>query len=445
MLRTHVMRCFLLSLLCCLLAHVASAESLAEFRDSNWHQWRGPNADGVAVAANPPVTWSTSKNIRWKMVVPGEGSATPIVWKGQIYLLAAIETDRVPENPPQPDERAKTRPPTKLFEYTVLCIDLETGEEVWRRVACEAAPHEGRHRTNTFASASPTTDGKRLYASFGSRGIFCFDLDGNLQWQRDLGDMRTRYGWGEATSPDVHGSSLVVNWDHEDQSFIEVLDATTGKTKWKQDRDEPTSWATPLIVTHKERTQLITNGTKRVRSYDLSNGDIIWECGGQTVNAIPSPLVHQQVAFCMSGYRGSAAYAISLDAKGDITDTRQPQWVYRRRTPYVPSPILLGSQIYFTAQNTSILSCLDVKTSEPVFDSIRIPGLANLYASPVAATGRIYFTDRDGTTTVLKHGSKLEVMATNRLDEPIDASPAIVGRRLLLRSKRHLYCIEETE
>lgn len=437
------MRTLILILACTLCAQVTDADDFAKLRESNWHQWRGPQANGVAVAANPPATWNAMKNVRWKVAIPGDGSATPIVWENRIYLLTAIETDRVPKDPPKADERAKTRPPAKLFQYTVLCLDRETGEEVWRQVACEAAPHEGRHHTNTFASASPTTDGKHLYVSFGSRGIFCFNLAGELQWQRDLGDMRTRYGWGEATSPVVHGNSLVINWDHEDQSFIEVLDTTTGETKWKQDRDEPTSWATPLVVEHEGRTQVIANGTTRVRSYDLSTGDIVWQCGGQTVNAIPSPLVHKQVAFCMSGYRGSAAYAISLDATGDLTDTNQPRWIYSKRTPYVPSPLLLGSQIYFTAQNTSVLSCLDVETGKPVFDSERILGLANMYASPVAAAGRIYFTDRNGTTTVLKHGPKLEVLATNKLDEPIDASPAIAGKQLFLRSAKHLFCIEQ--
>lgn len=409
----------------------------------NWHQWRGPNASGTAAHADPPIEWSSTTNVRWKVAIPGEGSATPIVWGNRVFVLTAVETDREPDQLPRVDDRAKTRPPAKIFEYTVLCLDRQTGRETWRAVACEAAPHEGRHRTNTFASASPTTDGERLYVSFGSRGIFCFDLGGVLKWQRDLGDMRTRYGWGEATSPVVHGDSLIINWDHEDQSFIEVLDTRTGKTKWRKDRDEPTSWATPLVVEHVSRTQLIANGTNRVRSYDLANGDITWECGGQTVNAIPSPLVSGDVVFCMSGYRGSAAYAIPLSATGDITETDHPRWVHRRSTPYVPSPIVVEDQIYFTAQNTSVLSCLDAQTGLPVFDRTRLPGLGSVYASPVAAAGRIYFTGRDGTTVVLKHGPKLEVLATNSLGEPIDASPALVGKQLLLRSDRHLYCIEE--
>jgi outer membrane protein assembly factor BamB len=236
---------------------------------------------------------------------------------------------------------------------------------------------------------------------------------------------------------------LIINWDHEDQSFITVLDPATGETKWRKDRDEPTSWATPLVVEHDGRRQLVVNGTTRVRSYDLASGEVIWQCGGQTVNAIPSPLAAGGFVFCMSGYRGSAAYAISLESAGDITETNAPRWVHRRATPYVPSPLLYGSQIYFTAQNTSVLTCLDIETGRAVFETQRLPGVGNIYASPVAAAGRIYFTDRDGTTVVLRHGPRLDVIATNKLDEPIDASPALVGRQMFLRAARHLYCIEE--
>ena len=425
-----------------LIAQAVRAEDFETVREHNWHQWRGPAASGIAPHADPPVEWDATKNVRWRTEVPGEGSATPIVWGDQIFVLAAIQTDRIAKDPPQPDEAAKTRPPANFYQYTVICFDRGTGKEIWRTVASEAVPHEGRHPTNTFASASPTTDGRRLYVSFGSRGVFCFNLQGKLLWQRDLGDMRTRYGWGEATSPVVHGESVIINWDHEDQSFITVLDAATGKTKWKKNRDEPTSWATPLVVEHAGRVQVIVNGTNRVRSYDLGTGDVIWECGGQTVNAIPSPIVAGNTVFCMSGYRGSAAFAIPLDATGDLTDTEHPRWVHRRRTPYVPSPIVYGSQIYFTAQNTSILSCLNVETGKEVFASQRLPGLANVYASPVAAAGKIYFTDRDGTTVVLKHGLELKVLATNKLGEPVDASPAIVGRQIFLRSANALYCIE---
>jgi outer membrane protein assembly factor BamB len=441
-------RAFLVVLL---LAIATAGQSLAAGAvDSEWAhqwpQWRGPSADGIAAHARPPIHWSKTENIRWKQPLPGEGSATPIVWQDQIFVVAAVKTDRIAKNPPKADARAKTNPPANIYEYVVLSLDRKTGKERWRRVACEDAPHEGRHPANSFASSSPMTDGKRLYVSFGSRGIFCFDLTGRQLWQRDLGDMRTRYGWGEGTSPVVHGDSLIINWDHEDQSFIEVLNAKTGKTRWKADRDEPTTWATPLVVVHKGRTQVIVNGTNRVRSYDLETGEVIWQCGGQTVNAIPSPLAAEGVVYVMSGYRSAAAVAVSLDARGDLGDGATAiKWRYGRGTPYVPSPILLEDQLYFTRRNSAVISSLNIATGKPIFTETRLPALSSIYASPVSAQGRIYLVGRDGTTLVIQHGPKLKVLATNRLDDAIDASPVLVGKQLFLRSARHLYCIEETD
>lgn len=409
----------------------------------NWPQWRGPRATGEAPLADPPVNWSAQQSVQWKVKVPGEGSATPIVWEDRIFLLTAIPTDRQDPTPPEPHPDAKTVPPKNVYQFVVLCLDRATGRERWRQVACEATPHEGRHSTNSYASGSPVTDGQRLYASFGSRGLFCYDLDGKLLWQRQLGKLRTRFGWGEGSSPTVHGSSLAITCDQEENSFLEVLDAASGTTRWRAERDEPTSWATPLVVNHAGRTQLIVNGTRRARSYDLETGAVIWECGGQTINAIPSPLADERTVYCMSGYRGAAAFAIPLDAQGDLTDTNRVRWSYKQSTPYVPSPLLYQGQLYFTRENSSVLTALDAASGEARFGPQRLPSLSSVYASPVAAAGRVYFVDRDGTTVVLRHGAKLEVLATNKLDEPVDASPVLVGKQLLLRGKEHLYCFVE--
>lgn len=436
------------ALLAATVASPAAADEANDFaarRAHNWHQWRGPEATGVAPHANPPLHWDEQTNIKWKAKLPGEGSATPIVWENKIFVVAAVPTDRVAENPPEPTPDARTLPPKHIYQFVILCFDRESGKLLWERVATEEVPKEGQHTTNTYASSSPVTDGKRLIVSFGSRGIFCYDLDGNLKWERDLGQMRTRRGWGEGVSPALHGDTLIVNWDHEDPSFIVALDADTGKTRWRADRDEPTSWATPLVVQQGERTQVIVNGTNRVRSYDLATGEVLWECGGQTVNAIPSPVATDNMAIVMSGYRGATAKAIPLDAEGDVTDSNVVRWSHSRSTPYVPSPLLLGDQLYFTASNNGILTHLDIRTGNVIFGPVRIPGISNLYGSPIAAAGRIYITGRDGNTTVLKPGEKLEVLATNVLNDPIDASPVAVGKQLFLRSNRYLFCIEEQQ
>ena len=234
-----------------------------------------------------------------------------------------------------------------------------------------------------------------------------------------------------------------MNWDQEAGSFIVALDARTGQTRWKMDRDEPTSWATPLVVDYHRRTQVIVNATRRVRSYDLATGQVIWQCGGQTVNAIPSPVARDGIVYCMSGYKGSLACAIPLDATGDLTDSDKILWRHERGTPYVPSPLLAGDLLYFTESNNPILTCLDIRTGKVLSDRQRIPNLKNIYASPVGARDRIYFTGRDGTTVVIRRSDKLEVLAVNRLDDPIDASPVVVGKQLFLRGENTLYCIAE--
>ena len=417
----------------------------------NWPQWRGPENSGSSLIADPPVHWGLDRNLRWKVEIPGKGSSTPIVWEDRVFILTAIPTEREQE---EPDSQANgdananlqfgTGPkPTNYFQYVVLCYDRASGAEKWRRVAIEAVPHEAGHLTNTYASSSPVTDGRRLFVSFGSRGIYCFDLDGNQLWQQNLGQMETRREFGEAASPALHGETLVVPWDHEGQSFIAALDANTGQILWKTDRDEPSTWATPLIVEHEGRQQVITNGTI-VRSYDLQTGELIWSCGGQVSNPIPCPMRQDGVVYCMTGYRGNAVYAISLDAKGDVTDTDRVVWSREDAAPYVSSAALYQGRIYLTKSRSGILSILDAKTGQAIVDQHRLNGLDTLYASLVAAAGRVYLSSREGTTVVLRAADKVDVIATNELGETIDASPAIVDNQMFIRGAKHLFCIEES-
>ena len=425
-------------------------------RLENWHQWRGPTADGVAPYGEPPVQWSETKNIGWKTEIPGKGSSSPVVWEDRIFLLTSVPAgqggDRTAaqrtDSRAAPSSSGRRRgfgpgpAPTTPQQFTVVCVDRKSGKILWQRMAAEQVPHEAGHETNTFASASPITDGEFVYASFGSYGIYCYDVEGNLKWKRDLGTMETRNDFGEGSSPALHGDTLVVTWDHEGQSFIVALDARTGEIRWKVNRDELTTWATPLIVEHKGRAQVITNGAKRVRSYDLASGKLIWECGGQTGNPIASPVVHGNLVYCMTGFRGNAVYAIPLDSKGDITGTEQVAWHTNETGPYIASPVLYEGVLYVTKDRNAILSSFDPRTGESIIDETRLPGLDILYASPVAAADRLYYTDRSGTTLVLEHGPELKVLATNRLDEGIDASPAIVGDQMFVRGTQHLYCIE---
>jgi outer membrane protein assembly factor BamB len=424
----------------------------AEFpqnRAANWHQWRGPEATGVAPAGDPPVEWSETKNVKWKFAIPGHGKSTPIVWGNRVFLITAVDTGKVvagttkPED--QPDRPFGIKFPTTLHRFVVLCLDRDTGEILWERTATEELPHEGHHGDNSHASASPTTDGQFLYVSFGSRGVYCYSMDGELRWKRKLDNVSTRLSFGEASSPVIHGDVLILNRDNETKSQILALDAKTGETRWEKTRDEISAWATPLVVVAGDRTQVVTSASNRVRSYDLANGDVLWECGGQVSNVTPSPVRFEDQVICMSGYKGSSALSLPLAAQGDITDSEKVAWRYERDTPYVPSPLLYGDLLFFNKSNSAVLTCLDAKSGKPLLEAARLPGLSNVYASPVGAAERVYFCGRDGTTLVLKRAPALEVLATNKLDDPIDASPAISGKQLFLRGRKHLYCLEAKE
>jgi outer membrane protein assembly factor BamB len=398
--------------------------------DRFWPQWRGPLLTGAAPHGDPPVEWSETKNVRWKVEVPGRGSATPAIWGDTIYLLTAV-----------PAGTGAARPVEK---FTVVAVGRKDGKVIWQRVVREEAPHEGTHETNSFASASPLTDGERIYAFFGSRGLYALDLKGNVVWEKDLGRMTVKMGFGEAASPALHGDRLVVNWDHEGESFIVALDKRTGKELWRVLRDEKTSWATPLVVEEGGRAQVITSATSRVRSYDLGTGQLLWEASGMTANAIPTPVYADGLVFLTSGFRGNALLAVRLaDAKGDITSSPAVVWRYDRDTPYVPSPLLAGGQLYVLKSNNGVLSAFDAKTGKRLYGDQRLEGVPNVYASPLGAAGRIYVAGRDGGVAVVQQGPEFKQLAANRLDDGFDASPVAVDDELYLRGQKFLYRISK--
>lgn len=409
-----------------------------------WLHWRGPTADGrAASSAIPPTHWNPKENIAWITDLPGEGSSTPIVVGDQIFLLSAVKTDRKSATPIAKDERAKTVPEELFYEFVLLCVNRKSGEIIWQKTVTEEVPHEGKHETNTYAAGSPISDGKQLYFSFGSRGIFCYSLEGELIWKVKLGQMRTRNGWGEAITPALTENAVIINWDQEENSYIIALDKTTGQTIWKVDRpNEVTSWNTPFVTSYAGSEQVIVNGTASVKSYAASDGKVLWECGGQTVNAIPSPLRYKDYVICMSGYRGAMACAIPLSSQGTVTDSNAIPWKITQSTPYVPSPIMNGSRLLFTAGNTNVLSCIEADSGKPLLERLRIEGLRTMYASPIYANGYFYFTSREGVTTVLKDNETLDVVSVNELDDVIDASPVAVESQLFLRSWTKLYCLQ---
>ena len=412
-----------------------------------WPHWRGPLATGAAPHGNPPIHWDEKTNIKWKAPLPGRGSATPIVWGDCVFVAAALDTGRVaqPADIPKVEikQEIKTKRPTRIINSFCSASIGKRGNCAGNGFVRSACPMRAfKSPTATLPARPPPT----VNAS-GCRSVraefTATTLRASLLWQRDLGLFYPRYGFGEASTPVLHGNDLVLNGDQEINSRLIVLDASTGQTRLQVDRDEPTSWNTPLVVDYKGQTQVILNGTKRVRSYDSASGKPLWQVGGMTINAIPSAVAADGVAYIMAGYGGSLAVAVPLDARGELTGTDKLLWQHQKGTPYVPSPLLVAGKLYFTQSNENPLTCLDAKTGKPLFLQERLHDASSFYASPVAAAGRIYLVDRTGVGLVLKQSDKVEVLATNRLDDNIDASPAVAGRQLFLRGYKHLYCIEQ--
>lgn len=416
--------------------------------DDNWPSWRGPAGTGAASGA-PPTEWAEDSNVRWKVAIPGLGSASPIVWGDRVYILTAIGEEPVAASAGGRQGRGGPHGPpatTDTIEWAVIAYDANDGSEVWRRVARTQVPYAGKHATNSYASASAVTDGEHLWAFFGSYGLYCFDMDGNPVWEIDFGAMKTRLTFGEGASTALHGDLIVVIWDQEAQSWIGAFNKITGEEMWRVDRDEATTWATPLIVEHGGSVQVITSGTNRVRSYDLMSGELLWEGPGLTRNAIPSPVYDDGVVYLTAGFRGSALMAVDLSrAAGKIDGTDAILWQVDRDTPYVPSPLLVDDIVYYTKSNSAIITAVRASSGEKLFGPQRIDGVREVYASPTAANGYIYVLGRDGNATVLRHGEEYEVVAQNTLDDGFDASPAIVGDSLYLRGRSSLYRIASPE
>ncbi len=417
----------------------------------SWPYWRGPAANGMAVG-DAPLKWSDTENVRWKTAIPGKGNSSPVIWGDKVFLTTAIPTGVSAKTdaaapPAQEGRRGRSfgdTGPQPEQRFDVLCLDRKTGKVLWQKTAKVATPHEGYHGTyGSFASNSPVTNGKRVYAFFGSRGIYAYDLDGNLLWAKDFGPMRIKMAFGEGTAPVLHEDRLILNFDHEGGSFLVMLDAATGKEIWKVDRDEITSWAPPLVVDYKGKKQIVTAATKKVRSYDFATGALVWECTGLGSNVIPQPVIQDDMVLVMSGHRDPKLMAIRLGREGDLTGTDAIVWSQTRGNSYTPSPVLHDNKLYVLTDN-GLVSCYNARTGEPYYQQTRLPKAYNFKSSPVGANGKLYLASENDDVIVLRMGEKFEVLATNTIpDSVFVATPAIAEGEIFLRSQSHLYCISE--
>jgi outer membrane protein assembly factor BamB len=420
----------------------------------NWPYWRGPAADGMAVG-DAPVHWSDTQNVRWKTDIPGRGCSSPVIWGDQIFVTTAVKTG--PAAGPEPEPMAAPAPtpgakiqlttpgPQAEHKFEVLSLDRRTGKILWQRTATTAVPHEGHHPTyGSFASNSPVTDGKYVYAFFGSRGMYCYDMTGKLIWQKDFGvQMKMRMAFGEGMAPVISGNRLILVFDHEGDSFMVVLDKASGKEIWRVNRDEKSNWAAPLVLEYKGQKQIVVGATTKVRSYDFESGKLIWQCGGLGSNPIPQPVFQDDLVFVMTGHRDPNLMAIRLGKEGDLTGTDAVVWSQTKGNSYTPSPVIHDNKLYVLT-DSGMVSCYNARTGEPYYHQTRLPKAYSFKSSPVGANGKLYLASENEDVIVLRMGEKFEVLATNTMtDQMFIATPAIAGGEIFLRSMSRLYCIRE--
>ena len=414
----------------------------------NWPQWRGPDGQGVSTEKNLPTEWSNTKNIKWKTAIAGRSHSSPIVWGNKIFVTTAIEGPVVPGAKAvkhmmgdkeflHPDSIGADRKQT----FKVICLNAATGKILWEQTAFEGTPYDNYHRKSSFAASTPVTDGKYVYAFFGSEGLYAYDMNGKPVWEADLGKLGT-VGMGTGTSPILHDNLVLMQCDEDngEASFIVALDKKTGKEVWKTPRKVQVSWSTPILVRTAKRAELVTSGTEAIVSYDPATGKELWRHKGVESNAIPSPVANNEVVFLSAGFPTKIVMAIRLGAAGDLTDSPNVAWKHSKGTAYVPSPILYGDHLYLTTDR-GILTCLNAKTGELVYEGGRIPIPATFTASPVAFDGKILLTSEDGDTFLIKAGPKHEILGSNSVGEPVYASPAMADGRIFIRGEKNLYAI----
>lgn len=419
---------------------------------AHWPQWRGPEFTGMAPTA-VPVEFGDDRHVRWKVPIAGRGFSTPVIWGNRIFLTTAVPTGSTGRDAAGEPGGGTRRgggagggaAAGEEHRFIVMCLDRRTGRTLWERVATTATPHEGYHRQyGSFASNSPATDGRLVYASFGSRGVYAYDFDGRLVWRQDPGiRLRMRLQFGEGSAPLLVDDLLFLNYDQEGDSQLLALDKRSGRVVWRVSRDEASSWSMPVAITWKGQRQIVLAATNRVRAYDPATGQVIWECGGLGGNVIPTPVVKDDLLIVMSGYRDPKLMAIRLGGKGDLTGTGAVVWSTTRGTAYTPSPVLFDNRYYVLSDN-GLLHCYNATTGQPFYQQKRLAEPDSFKASPIGAAGRLYLASESGVVTVVRMGDQFEILATNRFaDQMFVSSPVVAAGELYLRSRTHLFCISE--
>jgi outer membrane protein assembly factor BamB len=415
---------------------------------ANWPQWRGPGGLGVSDEKDAPTTWSPTNKVLWETPIPGRGLSSPVVWEDRIFLTSAIEGGVIAGAKALPHKfngedfvHPESVGADRTHRLIVLCLDAKSGRILWERTAYEGRVHDARHRAGSFASLTPVTDGKHVFAFFGGEGLYAYDFEGRQIWKQSIGALAT-LGLGPGASPVLYENAVIVQCDQDngEGSFLAAFDKESGKERWRKGRNVAVSWATPIIVKHGSRVELITSGNQSIISYNPTTGEEWWHINGLEGNAVPSPVAGHGLAILTTGYPQKKTLAIQLGASGDLGETNHVAWSYAKGSGYVPSPILYGDYLYLMT-DSGLLTCLDAKTGEVQYEGARLPESARFVASPVAVDGQLLLTSEKGDTFVIKAGKTHEVVRKNSVGEPVSASPAIADGKVYLRGLTNLFGI----
>ncbi len=435
--------------LCAFICFPAAGQNAASH--ANWPQWRGPGSQGISAEENLPTEWSDTENVLWKTSIPGQGFSQPVVWGDRVFLTSDVETGTAPAEHKAAVHMAGGKEfkhpdwygSDKIHTFKVFSLDRETGKILWEKTAHEGTVFDHRSRRGSYAAPTPVTDGERVFAYFGSEGVYCYDFSGTLIWKKSLGGIGTM-GMGVGTSPVLYRNLLILLCDQEfdgKDSFLVALDKETGGELWRVKRQVGVSWATPVVVSANERVELIASGNEFIISYDPETGREWWRMTGLKSHAIATPVVKGDLVILSSGFPAKTIKAVRLGGSGNLDDTDRILWTYNKGTAYVPSPILYGDFVYLMS-DAGILTCLEAETGRVVYEGGRVPVATTFYgASPVAFDGKILLTGDDGDTFVIRAGRTHEVLGTNSIGEPSRTSIAIAGGRLFIRGEKHLFCI----
>jgi outer membrane protein assembly factor BamB len=423
----------------------------AEAQEMNWPQFRGADSTGVSENSGLPNRWSETENVEWKAELPGRGWGAPVIWGDHVFLTTVVnsgETEPLKKGLYFGGDRPE--PSKSEHEWKVVCLELASGKVRWEKTVHKGLPPTPIHLKNSYASETPVTDGKHVYACFGNVGIFCFDFEGHHLWTHEIAPHPTRLGWGTASSPVLHGDRLYYQYDNDEQSYLLALDKLTGKVVWNMERDEKSNWSTPFVWAHEGRTEIVTAGTGAVRSYDL-DGKLLWSLKGMSSITIAVPYVADGLLYVSSGYildPVKALYAIRPGASGDITLPKGETsnefivWSSLFIAPYNPSTLVHKGRL-FILYDRGLLSCFNAKTGEQYYDRQRLERGVAVTSSPWCYDGKVFCLNEDGLCCVVREGNEFELLHTNALaaDDICLSTPAISGDRLLIRTDKRLYCI----